>query len=255
MTMLRDYFYNLAYFSIKYCDGTRKTSSHSFSFLLDFCSTILDNISMKKIFVLLLMINMFVMSLSFPQSVSFADTEYVTINTSYSYLYKDTARTEHYDFKISGGEKLVLLEENLDYYKISYTYENTEYVGYIPTEIASIYQDDQDEIPVYNGKIIKKTNVYSLEGELIEGVSLDPKHEIYIYEGFDSKKEFTKIKFSLNGKIYIGQVETVNLSPNGINKGVIIAFSIITAIVGVILIMLGFKKKKKWHKLLKNEKK
>lgn len=210
---------------------------------------------MKKIFVLLLMINIFVLSLSFPQSVSFADTEYVTINTSYSYLYKDASHTEHYDFKISGGEKLVLLEENPDYYKISYIYENTEYIGYIPTEIASIYHADQEEIPVYNGKIIKKTDVYTLDGTLMENISLDPGHEIYIYEGFNSEKKFTKIKFSFNGNVHIGQVETVNLSPNGVNKGVIIAFSIITAIVGVILIMLGFKKKKKWHKLLKKKEK
>lgn len=201
------------------------------------------------------MINIFVLTLSLPQSVSFADSEYVTINTNYSFLYKDQTHTEHYDFKINGGEKLVLVEENSKYYKISYTFENTEYIGYIPAEIASIYREDQEEIPVYNGKIIKKANIYSLNGEPMESISLNPGHEIYIYEGFDSEKEFTKIKFSLNGKVYIGQTETVNLSPNGVNKGVIIALSIITAIVGVVLIMLGFKKKKKWHKLLKKEKK
>lgn len=209
---------------------------------------------MKKILIVLLMICVFTLSLGSYQSVSFADVQYLTINTSFSYVYKEANHNEHYSFKINNGEKVVLLGEEGDFYKISYTFEDREYVGFIPFENASNFVEDQEETPVYNGKIIIDTEVYNLDGSLMENISLKVGHEIYIYEGFDSESEFTKIKFSYNNRILVGQVKTINLSPNGVNKAVIIAFSIITAIVGIILILLGFKKKK-WHKRLKTEKK
>ncbi len=195
------------------------------------------------------------LSLSSVNSVSFADIEYITINTSYSYLYKTANYSEHYDFKINSGEKIQLIETIDNFYKVTYKFEELDYIGYIPAELASIYTNDQTEIPVYNGRIIKDTEVYKLDGSIYEGIVLLSDTQIYLYEGFNADNEFTNIKFSYNNQIYIGQVKTINLSPNGVNKVVIIACSIIAAIVGIILILLGFKSKKKWHKILKNKKK
>ena len=209
---------------------------------------------MRRIFILILLFNVFLLSSNFPQENSFAEAQYIIINSSYSYIYKDTTRTEHYDLTIKNGEMALLLEEADSLYKISYKYDETEITGYIPSEIASIYKEDTIEIPVYNGKIIKTTEVLDINGLIIEDVTLESGHQIYLYEGFDSNKEYTKIKFCYQNQVFVGQVKTINLSPNGVNKAVIIAFSIITAIVGIIIILLGLKKNK-WHKILKKKKK
>lgn len=226
------------------------------SFLkLDFLFFFLDNILMKKICLCLLILLFALLSIPAESYVSFADIQYITINAAYCYLYKSPSYEQHYDFKINSGEKVQLLETSDDFYKVIYIYEEQDFTGYIPTELASVFVQDQTELPVYNGRIIKKTEVYQLDGTLYEGIELAPDTQIYIYEGFDADNEFTKIKFCYENQIYIGQVKTINLSPNGVNKAVIIAYSIIAAIVGVILILLGFKTGKKWHKLLKNKKK
>lgn len=191
-------------------------------------------------------------SFNFKEEVIFADNDKIVITTSYSYLYKSPDLDEHFDFKISSGKLLTLQEQTSTYYKASYTFEETDYVGYIPYEFASIYSPPQEELLVYNGKISKDTFAYDITtNEKLEEIVLSQGQEIYIYEGFNSKEEYTKIKFSYNNQIYTAKVLTKDVSPNGINKGVIIALSIISALVAVVLILLGLKKSKKWHKILK----
>ena len=133
-----------------------------------------------------------------------------------------------------------------NFYEVQYEFNENLLTGYIPYEFASVYKPEQEVILSYNAKIISQTDVYSItNGLIIDDIKLSPGHQIYIYESFDSKAEFTKAKFKYNNQVVIANIPTANLSPNGLNKGVIIALSIISALVGVVLILLGLKKKKK----------
>ena len=185
---------------------------------------------------------------------SFADTDKVIINSSFSYLYKDQSLTEHYDFKISGNKILECVSEYENCYEVICSVNENEYLGYIPAEIASPYVPQQESILVYNGQILRETKVYSItDGSDLE-IILNVGHKIYLYEGFNAKLDYTKIKFEFEGEILTGKVLTKDLSPNGINKAVIISLSIIVALVSVVLILLGLSKKK-WHTPLKKRKK
>lgn len=207
---------------------------------------------MKKIFLVLLLILTVFMSSTFCEDVVFAENDKVIINSSYTYLYKTSELSEHYDFKILANEILDYQEETTTYYKVSYTFEETNYVGYIPYEIASVYTPPKEEILVYNGKVIKDTFAYDITtNEKLEDLVLSKGQQIYIYEGFNSKEEYTKIKFTYGNQVYTAKILTKDVSPNGINKGVVISLSIISALVAVVLILLGLKKTKKWHKILK----
>jgi len=191
---------------------------------------------------------------SISTSFSYASTEQIIINVSYTYLYKTADLDNHYDFKIYSNEKLNLVDSQPNYYEVTYTFEDTNYYGYIKKEFASTYQPDQEIILVYNGKIINQTEVFDITTNSSLNITLDKNHEIYIYEAYDSDKEFTNIKFEYDNQIYVGKVATANISPNGVNKTFIIAISIISAVVGVVLILLGFKTKNKWMKWFKKRK-
>ena len=211
---------------------------------------------MKKLFVFLFVLCLIVLPFGICVENSFADTEKIIINTSYSYLYKDSSFSEHYDFKIPANKILICLNESEDYYEVNYEFNEENYQGFIPAEFASPYSSSQEIILTYNGRIIRECEVFDIiTDEKIENISLKPGHKIYLYEGFDAKKEYTNIKFRYEDTVIVGKVLTTNLSPNGINKGVIIGISMIIAIVGVILILLGITKTKKWHKRLKSKKK
>ena len=186
---------------------------------------------------------------------SFAETKSVIINTCYTYLYKTTDFLEHYEFKITENEIISCIEEDENFYKVSYSYNQESYMGYVSGEVASIYTPPQQSLLVYNGRISRKTNVYKVtEDETLDGIVLEAGHEIYLYEGFDSKNTYTNIKFNYNGNVLTGRILTKDLSPNGINKAVIISLSIIVALVSVVLILMGLSKKK-WHNPLKKRKK
>lgn len=198
---------------------------------------------------------LFVFNLPLNEDSSFADTNQIIINTSYTFLYKDSSFNTHYDFKIMSNEILACQGYTDNYYEVVYNYNETDFHGYIKAEFASIYTPFQEVTLVYNGKIINRTNVFKLNSlESLDDIVLDINHEIFLYEGFDSKKDYTNIKFSYNGQVYVGRILTKDLSPYGINKALIISLSVISALVGAILILLGINKKK-WHKSLKMKKK
>jgi len=99
---------------------------------------------------------------SISTSFCFASNEQIIINVSYTYLYKTADLDNHYDFKIYSNEKLNLVDSQPNYYEVTYTFEDTNYYGYIKKEFASTYQPDQEIILVYNGKIINQTEVFDI---------------------------------------------------------------------------------------------
>ena len=176
-----------------------------------------------------------------------ADTENIIINTSYTYLYKTEDLIDHYDFKILNQTKLPLVEERESSYYVSYQNEELSYNGYIRKEFASKYVQDQQKILVYNGRIrIDDTKLYDITtSNEISDISLKKGKEVYIYNAFDAKSEFTEIQVEYNGTIYTGKVLTKNVTPNGINGAAITAIIIIVTTVSIIFIFWGFRRKKK----------
>ncbi len=187
-----------------------------------------------------------------PQNSFASSPEYIIINSAYSNIYKSSDFTQKYDFKFNSHEKLLLLGEENDFYKIQFNFTNTPYVGYIPFEFASVYQEPAEVIVEFNAKVLTESEILSTtSNDVITDVKLKAGHRVFLYEGFKSKEEYNKIKFIHNNKVYTGRILTTNIAPDGVNKALIIGLSAIVAIVGVTLILLGLKSKKKKKKEIK----
>ena len=172
--------------------------------------------------------------------------------TNYAYMYHDANfSSEKFDFKIEQDEQVVLLDENLinDFYNVSYLHENVVYEGYVYKECISSLTKEQDVVLTYNAKTAIDTIVYTIdstEENLVKkfDTPISADTELYLFEGFDRKSKFTKVKFSYNGEIVLGQIRTEDISPYGISNVLIISLTAIIACVGVIFILLGISKKK-----------
>ena len=175
----------------------------------------------------------------------------VVSNYAYMYEYHDFT-SQKYDFKIYKGEEITLLDDELfdNFYYASFKYEDVTYNGYVYKDDVAKLADEQEVILSYNAKIAKDTKIFSItdpNNPLIcdgQEVILEESTEVYIYEGYNRKNEFTAIKFSFNGKIEVGYVKTTDISPYGISPALIVALTAIIASVGVIFILLGINKKK-----------
>ncbi len=175
---------------------------------------------------------------------------YLSVVTDYTYMYKESSFTSaREEFKIEHGGKVQLeieTPEN-DFYFVSYSFENVEYKGYVYKECLVSLESEQEVVLTYNAKTSAKTDVYSMDKNQVICTVGEGK-ELYLYEGFDSKSEYTAVKFSYNGEIMLGYIKTIDISPYGISSTLIIAITAIIACVGVIMILLGINKKKT-HKM------
>ena len=174
--------------------------------------------------------------------------------SNYAYMYEQADfSSKKYEFKISKGEKITLLNDELknDFYYASYKYENVTYSGYVYKDNVSQLSNEQEVILSYNAKIAVDTKIYSITDPsqvlLSNGkeVVLTEKTEVYLYAGYDRKAEYTEIKFSYNGKIEVGYVKTTDITPYGVSPVLIVSLTAIIASVGVIFILLGISKKRK----------
>lgn len=174
----------------------------------------------------------------------------LSIITNYAYMYKEASFTSaREDFTIEHGEKVQLItdvQENGFFY-VSYTFENIEYKGYVYKECLANVENEQEVVLTYNAKTSAKTDVYSMDKSQVLCTVSEGK-ELYLYEGFDNKNEYTAVKFSYNGEIVLGYIKTIDVSPYGISGTLIVAITAIVACVGVMMILLGISKKKT-HKM------
>ena len=172
----------------------------------------------------------------------------LSVVTDYAYLYQTASFSAvKEDFVIEHGETVTLENEAPvnDFYYVSYTYKNVEYRGYVYKECLAELEKEQELVLTYKAKTSAKTKVYSISDKSKEIMEISEGKELYLYEGFDRKSEFTAVKFSYNGKIILGYVKTEDISPYGISGTLIVAITAIFACVGVIMILLGISKKKK----------
>ena len=106
----------------------------------------------------------------------------------------------------------------------------------------------QTVYPVFNASIRKDTKIYDIEQNETEFVALKGSR-IYIYQGFDDKKEYTAVQVVLDDQtLYNGYILTSDIKPDGVSGLLIVAITIIVAAVTIILSLLYIKKKKKKNK-------
>ena len=113
----------------------------------------------------------------------------------------------------------------------------------------------QEIYPVFNGTIIKETLIYDIDG-LSTGFLAKEGQRVFLFEGFDSKKDSTAIQIALeDGSLLTGYVSTTCVEPDGVSKTLIAAITISVAAITIVLSLIFIRKKIKNKKNNKKEKK
>lgn len=143
---------------------------------------------------------------------------------------------------LSHGDKLTAIEEEGDFVKVS---TSDSFEGYVFKYYVTANKNGQDVYPVFNGKVIvDNAEIFNID-KTSSGFSAKLNQEIYIYGGFDGKKEFTQIAIVLeDGSLFYGLIKTSNLQAYGISSALITAITVILALVTVILAVVFIKKRK-----------
>ncbi len=103
--------------------------------------------------------------------------------------------------------------------------------------------------PVTNATIRNDTKIYDLQLSDSELPLAKKNTRVYLYNGFDDKKEYTSVQIVLeSGELYNGFIKTADIKPDGVSGLLIAGISIIAASVTVILSLVFIKKKKKSKK-------
>lgn len=189
---------------------------------------------------------MAIMLLFCPMSVSYEVNTTLSVVTNYAYIYElPSFSSNKKDVKIEKNETVTLLDANEKngFYFVSYTGDEQNFEGYVYKECLAVLEDEQELVLTYNAKTSMRTTVFSLSDNS-EIVTIDEGTELDLYEGFNRKNEWTKVKFSYNGQIIFGNIKTEDISPYGVSPVLIIALTAIFACVGVIFMLLGINKKK-----------
>ena len=223
---------------------------------------------MKKIFsILFLIVSCYLLCYNYfineKQSVFAQDNCNLTVITNSCNIYEEPSKESKILKQVYFGDTLIMLDENfyvsgvLKFYKI--TYDGIS--GYVIANavVYDIHTLKKELDP--NAKILKEdVNVYSANNDIEENkikingveVLLKQYQEVKIIDGYDKKKEFTKIMFEYDGQILTGYIETNKLLVEGFNKNIILAIFIfiLTASIIVSIILTTRKKRKKIKKTL-----
>ena len=135
------------------------------------------------------------------------------------------------------------------FYKTETTFqtEGEQIAGFILAELVTPKQAVIVSIPHFNAKTNMKCNVFFRENENFvkqENLVLEKGTQVFLYEGFESKSNFTAICFVKDNQVLYGFLETKNINPNGINPIVITCTCLILALLGIIFAWLFMKNKK-----------
>lgn len=137
----------------------------------------------------------------------------------------------------------IYLSSEFGFYKIL-QYEGID--GYIFSDLVVPKANVITAIPNFNAKTNKSCKVLFLEDNIyVESeISLEKNSNIFLYEGFNGKKQYTAISFVHENEVLYGYLETKNISPNGINPAIIYSLIIIIALLGIIFAWIFMKNKK-----------
>lgn len=196
----------------------------------------LDNLNMSLLLsILMLFTNAFTIQ---------PNTEYY-VTASSCYLYEDASFTAE---KVKDGENYIILthgdvviSENEEGNFALITIKNTEIQGYIYKYYIS-QNSSQSVYPVFNARVREDSIIYDLNKQETH-FSAKKDQRVYIYEGFNDKEEYTAVQVVLeDGSLYNGFILTKNIQPDGISNLLIVAISIISAIVTIVLAVVFLKK-------------
>lgn len=204
---------------------------------------------MKKFCILLFVLFAF-LSISDPEIV-YAETDlnsYVVVANS-AIVYQNANFSSQKIKTLQQKTEIKLELENSSPKK----YQNDDFVffkivddGFILSSLVAKKTDTINATPVFNGKTNTECFVFSMQNEKLEGTNiiLFKNQEIFMYEGYNSKSEYTAISFVYDNEVMYGYIKTENIAPNGINPVIISVFSLVVAILGVILSWIFIKGKK-----------
>ncbi len=208
---------------------------------------------MKKIFAFALMFLCFLPS--FVANRALAETTglsyIVTANTAN--VYQSANLTSEVLYSVSHKDE-VEIEKDSDFPK-SYTGDGYTFYkiittgkeGYILSDLVIRKNTSIQEIPNFNGRTNGKCSVYEKTetGYSKTSITLEKHQQIYLYEGYKSKKEYTAISFVYENEVVYGYIKTDYVDPNGINPIIITSICLVVAILGVAFTFVFIKGKKK----------
>lgn len=136
------------------------------------------------------------------------------------------------------------VEYTYEYAFFKVTHQNIE--GYVLADLIVPKSKTISSIPNFNAKTNERCTVYlKADNEFVESnIALEKHEKIFLYEGFDKKKDYTAISYLKDNEIFYGYLKTENIAPNGINPIVITCISLIVAVVGIVFAWVFMKKKK-----------
>lgn len=199
----------------------------------------------------LLIISLGIIPLSSPPSNALSEGGQAKIIVSKTYLYTaDNFSSEKVIYNDGENAILVILKHGeivtIESFSGDFAYVKTadEKSGFIYKYYISD-NTSQQVYPVFNASIRNDTKIYDIEQNETE-YTAKKGSRVYIYQGFNDKKEFTAIQIVLDDQtLYNGYIKTEDIKPDGVSGLLIVAITIIIAAVTIILSLLYIKKKRK----------
>lgn len=149
--------------------------------------------------------------------------------------------------ELTDGNPTETLKDNFVFFTV--TFEET--TGFMFADLLVPEQKFLTNIPSFNAQTNTEATVYFLQDNQIKesGLKLKNKERIFLYEGFDSKKEYTAITFVLNNQdgthsVMYGYLKSKDINPDGINPLLITCIVLILALLGIIFAWMFMKNKK-----------
>lgn len=218
-----------------------------------------SNSIFKKTFVLICLFA-FVFMFFLPTQFAYADVnnQYVITANSATVFAEPDFSSEKLATLSNKTEILIEMNENSPkkyendgfvFFKIISSFE-----GFVFSDLVTPKNDVLVAIPNFNAKTNSTCKVFFQENnKFVESkIILQKGTEIFLYQGFESKKDFTAIAFVKDNHVLYGFLQTKNINPNGINPLIITCVCLILAILGIIFAWLFMKSKKTKIKSKKN---
>ncbi len=164
---------------------------------------------------------------------------YQTADFSSPLLYNDEPVT------LANNSEVVELVVEGDFAKITFNYLDTELEGYVYKYYLSFSKSEQEMYPVFNGSVAHEGAViYDLQ-ETPTTHTAKAGQGIYLYKGYQHHEKYNAVAIVLeDGSLYYGLMLTSDISPNGINAGLITGIMVIASCLTIIFLLVFIKKKK-----------
>ena len=208
---------------------------------------------MKKLFALFIFV-FAVLSVIVPttSAYAFSDQQYcIVANKATLFELPDLASQKlasiplntKVEIAFDGTTEKIYTDGNYNFYKVL-QYNNLD--GYVLADLVAKQKHTVQTIPNFNAKTNSECSVYFSSDQTFElsEITLQKKHELFLYEGFDKKKDFIAVCFVWENDVIYGFVERQYISPNGVNPIIITCITLVIALLGIIFAWLFMKNKK-----------